>query len=184
MFKTTLTAAALAMLLAGPAFADDDRRGWRDDDRYDRRHDDHDKDRRGRGHDKRDDRRHQGHRDDDRRYYYSYRDNDRRYYRKDWRPYYAPYHYRAHNHWRHMPPVRYSISFGYRSGYEQAWLDWGRYGRHDRYWRRYSFRGDFGFRDGYEAGWRDAARYYGDYGPGYWSRDPRGSWFFGFRIDG
>ena len=54
MFKTTLTTALLAMLLAGPAFADDDdRRGRGDDrdDRYDRRHDDRNDDEQEAGHD-------------------------------------------------------------------------------------------------------------------------------------
>lgn len=202
MFRKTVTAAALALLVAAPAYAGDDDREHRgskydlfrqvdrdhdrDDDRDhrrgDRRHDD-----RHRGHDRRDDRR------DDWR---NSHDNGRHYgwykpkHRSDWRRdypryrYYPDYRYRS---WRHSPPTRYSVSFGYRSGYELAWLDWDRYGRHDRYWRRHSYRGDYGYREGYEDGWRDASRYYDyDYGyrSGYWSRDPRGSWFFGFRIDG
>ena len=59
-----------------------------------------------------------------------------------------------------MPPYRYSVDFGYRSGYELAWRDWLNYGRHDRYWRRNAYYG-YGvghtYRSGYEAGWRDAA---------------------------
>ena len=49
MIRNTVTAAALAMLLAGPAWADDDhdRRG---DERYDQRYDRHDD--RGRDHDR------------------------------------------------------------------------------------------------------------------------------------
>jgi len=200
MFKTTLTAATLAMLLAGPAFADDDDHRGRGDDRgdgYDRRHDDRDDDRfdrrddrrddrrhdrrddrrDDRRHDRRDDRRNDGYwHDDVRRYYYDGRDH------RDWRDYRRGNHYRD---WRYVPPSRWSISFGYRSGYEAAWDDWGRYGRYDRKWRRHSFRNDHGFRAGYEAGWRDASRYYGHgYRPRYWARDPRGSWYFGFQIDG
>lgn len=197
MFKTTLTTALLAMLLAGPAFADDDdRRGRGDDrdDRYDRRHDDRNDDRSDRRHDRRDDRR--DHRRDDRRDDRRYdgrggdrywHDDVRRYFydgrdRRDWRDYRRDYRGRD---WRYVPPVRWSASFGYRSGYEAAWDDWQRYGRYDRKWRRHSFRGDHGFRAGYEAGWRDAARYYGHgYRPRSWARDPRGSWYFGFHIDG
>lgn len=184
MFKTTLTAATLAMLLAGPAFADDDdRRGRGDDrdDRYDRRHDDRDDDRNHRRNDRRHDRR--DHRRDDRnwhdnlrRYYYDGRDG------RDWRD------YRRWNNgrdWRYVPPARFSISLGYRLGYEQAWNDWHRYGRHDRRWKRHSFRHDHGFRAGYEAGWRDAARNYSyGYRPRSWARDPRGTWYFGFHING
>ena len=165
MIKSTLTAALLATLLAGPAFADDDddrRRGDGRDDRYDRRYDDRD-------HDRHDRRRHDR-RDDDRRHGHDWRD-DRRWHRD--------------RDWRHVPPAHYRLSFGYRSGYELAWRDWQRYGRHDRRWRRNSYRSDFGFRIGYDAGWRDAARYYGrGYRPRYWERDPHGSWYFGFRIDG
>ncbi|HXV40138.1 MAG TPA: hypothetical protein VD701_04145 [Steroidobacteraceae bacterium] len=201
MFKTTLTAAMLAMLLAGPAFADDDDdrrgRGGDRDDRYDRRHDDRDDDRSDRRDDRRDDRRHDrrdDRRDDrrfdgrnDRRNDGYWHDDVRRYFRdgrdrRDWRDHRRDYRGRD---WRYLPPVRWSASFGYRAGYEAAWDDWGRYGRYDRKWRRHSFRGDHGFRAGYEAGWRDAARYYGHgYRPRSWDRDPRGGWYFGFHIDG
>lgn len=191
MFTKTLTAAMLALLFAAPAHARDDDRGYRDrdcDSKYDciRRLDrDGDRDHR------RDDRRR-----DDRYRDYSRHDNGHHYgwykpkHRSDWRRYYPRHRYYPeyrYRSWRHAPPARYSVSFGYRSGYELAWLDWDRYGRNDRYWRRHSFRGDYGYREGYEDGWRDASRYYDyDYGyrSGYWSRDPRGSWFFGFRIDG
>jgi len=186
MFKTTLTAATLAMLLAAPAFAGhDDHRGRGDDrdDRYDRRHDDRDDDRHDRRHDRRDDRRH------DRRH--DRRDDwrDDRYWHDDVRRYYRGRHddrsWHRYRHWRHVPPARYGTSFGYRSGYELAWDDWRRHGRYNRGWRRHSFRGDYGFRAGYEAGWRDAAIHFSDgYGPRYWARDPRGSWYFGFHIDG
>lgn len=198
MFKTTLTVATLALLLAGPAFADDDRRGRGDDrgDRYDHRDDDRDHryDRRDRDRDHRYDRR-----DHDRDHRYDRR-HDRRYDRRDgWRDdrywtdnvrsYYRGRYYdrdrRDYRHWRHVPPARYGLSFGYRSGYELAWDDWRRHGRHDRGWRRHSFRGDYAFRAGYEAGWRDAARYFSrGYRPRYWERDPYGSWYFGFEITG
>ena len=62
--------------------------------------------------------------------------------------------------WRYVPPYRYSLDFGYRSGYELAWRDWQRYGHHDSYWRRSAFYG-YGvgntYRAGYDAGWRDPA---------------------------
>ena len=87
-----------------------------------------------------------------------------------------------------MPPHRYSIDFGYRSGYELAWRDWLNHGRHDRYWRRNAFYGygsGHAYRTGYEAGWRDAAIYYSrGYRPNYWSYDSHGGWFFGFSISG
>jgi hypothetical protein len=193
MYKQILTAASLALCLAGPAAADgDDRRERgevarkaqqiqaraadrrRDDDRHD-----------WRGHD-RDDDRHDW-RDHDRR-----RDDDWR--RRGWR--YDGWHndgwrhYRGHDnrHWRYVPPDRYRVDFGYRSGYELAWRDWLDHGRHDRYWRRSAFYG-YGsghtYRSGYEAGWRDAAYYYNrGYRPNYWSYDPHGGWFFGFSISG
>ena len=86
--------------------------------------------------------------------------------------------------WRHFPPSRYQLDFGYRSGYELAWRDWLNHGRNNRYWRRSSFYGygiGYTYRSGYEAGWRDAALYYGrGYRPDYWSYDPRGGWFFSF----
>jgi len=87
-----------------------------------------------------------------------------------------------------VPPTRYSVDFGYRSGYELAWRDWQSYGRYNRYWRRQAFYGygvGYSYRSGYEAGWRDAANYYGrGYRPDYWAFDPRGGWYFGFRIEG
>lgn len=193
MLQTTLTAATLALLLAGPAFAgDDDRRGRGDgrDDRYERRHDDRDDGRAEHRHERRDERRHDGdwRRHDGRRHDRHWHDDVRRYYyydgrdNRDWRDYRRGYRGRD---WRYVPPPRWSVSFGYRAGYEAAWGDWHRYGRHDRRWRRHSFRHDHGFHAGYEAGWRDASRYYGyGYRPRYWARDPYGSWYFGFRIDG
>jgi len=170
MIKTTLTAGMLAMLLAGPAFGDDDddrrRRGHDRDDRHDRRHDDRRHD------DDRDDRRYDHRRNDHGRY--DHRRDDRRY-----------GHWRSNRHWRHVPPVHYRVDFGYRSGYELAWRDWVQYGRNDRNWRRRPYRADFGYWAGYEAGWRDAARYHRPgYRPGYWARDPRDGWYFGFHIDG
>jgi len=177
MIKSTLTAAALAMLLAGPAFADDDgRRGDRDRDRGERHsdrrdHDRHDNDRRR--HD-RDDRRHDR---DHGRY-----DRDRR--GGEWHDFVR----QNARYRRHLPPSRYRADFGYRSAYELAWSDWGRYGRYDRGWHRpipRQYRGHHGYRSGYEAGWRDASRYYrSGYRPRYWARDPRGSWYFGFHITG
>lgn len=190
MFKTTLTAATLALLLAGPAFADDDHRGrgadrgdrydHRDHDRdhrYERRDGDRDRHRYDRRHDRRYDRRDDRYWTDNVRSYYRGRHHDR-----DWR---HDRHWRQDRYWRHVPPARYGLSFGYRSGYELAWDDWRRYGRHDRGWRRHSFRGDYAFRAGYEAGWHDAARYFSrGYRPRYWERDSYGSWYFGFEISG
>lgn len=154
MIKSTLTAATLALLLAGPAFADDDDRDRGD--RHSYRHDD--------------DRRHDGW------------DYDHRRYDDDWR--YDGRHKDRHR--RHVPPSRYQADYGYRSAYDLAWNDWARYGRHDRRWNRSipkRYRGDQGYRAGYEAGWRDAVRYYNrGYRPYYWSRDPRGDWFYGLRI--
>jgi hypothetical protein len=99
-------------------------------------------------------------------------------------------YYRSHDnrHWRYCPPYRYSLDYGYRSGYERAWRDWLNYGRYDRYWRRGSFFG-FGvgslYRSGYDAGWRDAAYYYDrGYRPDYWGYDQQGGWYFSFRIEG
>lgn len=136
--------------------------------------------------DRREDRRHDWDRDDRRR------DDDWR--RSGWQ-YQGRHHdgwryYRGHDHrhWRHLPPHRYSVDHGYRSGYELAWRDWLHHGRHDRRWRRSAFHGygpGHSYRSGYEAGWRDAAYYYGrGYRPDYWSYDPLGGWFFGFRIGG
>lgn len=195
MIKSTLTAATLALLLAGPAFADDDdgRRGGNDRDRGDsngyrhdddRRHDDKwrfdDKGKRKKDWRRDDDRRHDG-RDYD-RHRYDDRDYGRRGYDDDWR-----YDGRNDDRYRrHVPPSRYRADYGYRSAYELAWSDWARYGRHDRRWNRSipkRYRGDQGYRAGYEAGWRDAARNYNSgYRPNSWSRDPRGNWFYGFRI--
>jgi len=155
---STLTAAALAMFLASPAFGDDDDRG------------------RGRGHD-RDDR--HDRRDDDRRDYRSHDRDDGQWRHDNWRD---------DRHRRHVPPVRYRADFGYRSGYELAWRDWTRYGRHDNRWRRAPstwYRADFGYRSGYEEGWRDASRHYGaGYRPRYWAQDPRDGWFFSFGFEG
>jgi len=161
----------------------DDRVRGRDDDHDDwRHHDRHD-------HDWRDDDRRHGHdwdrndwrRDDDWRrrgwHYHGWRNDGWRYYRGY-----------DNRHWRYVPPYRYSLDFGYRSGYELAWRDWQRYGYHDRYWRRSAFYG-YGvgnaYRAGYDAGWRDASYHHGrGYRPDYWSYDPQGGWYFGFRIDG
>jgi hypothetical protein len=175
MIRTAWTAVTLAALLAGPAFADDDRRG-RDRDRDDRReHRD----------DRRDDDWRRGDRDRDYwhervRRHDDVRHDKRRYDKKR-------YDHRGYErHRRHLPPARYRADYGYRSGYDLAWRDWVRYGRHDRRWRRSYWNGsNHGYRSGYEAGWRDAARYYGaGYRPRYWARDPRGGWFFGFNLDG
>jgi hypothetical protein len=195
---------------------DDDRgRGHdRDHDRgRDRGHDrdrdrDHDRDRDrdrdwDRDHDRdRDDWR--GHdRDHDRdAYWRNWRDYDRRR-DDDWRRRGWHYHggrddgwryYRGHDHrhWRYVPPYRYSLDFGYRSGYELAWRDWLNHGRYDRYWRRTAFYGygygygsGYSYRAGYDAGWRDAAIYYSrGYRPNYWSHDPYGGWYFSFSISG
>jgi hypothetical protein len=163
----------------------DDDGDWRDHDLHDRDWNDHDRNDR----DWRDDDRHHGHdwdrddwrRDDDWRrrgwHYHGWRNDGWRYYR-----------WHDNRHWRYVPPYRYSLDFGYRSGYELAWRDWLRYGLYDRHWRRSAFYG-YGvgnsYRAGYDAGWRDAAYYYGrGYRPDYWSYDPQGGWFFGFRIDG
>jgi hypothetical protein len=169
----------------------DDNRGDRDRDR-DRARDrggDHD-----RGHDRGNDRNHDrghdwrrdddGHRDRDWR-----RDDDWR--RRGWvhqggrNDGWRYYRGRDNRHWRYVPPPRYTFDFGYRSGYELAWRDWLAYGRHDRYWRRPGYGVSIGYRSGYDAGWRDAAYYYArGYRPDYWAYDPRGGWFFSFRIEG
>ena len=170
MYKQMLIAASLSLLMTGPAATADGRH----DDRSD-----------GRGH---------GRSDIER----DWRDHDRRR-DEDWRRRGWDYHgsrndgwryYRGHDHrhWRYVPPHRYSADFGYRSGYELAWRDWLNHGRHDRSWRRNAFY-DHGvgytYRSGYDAGWRDAALYYGrGYRPNYWSYDPYGGWYFGFRIAG
>jgi hypothetical protein len=191
MYKQILTVASLALCLAGPAAADDERQRGKvmraspstlakaSERRRDDRHDRDD----GRDHDRdRNDWRDQDHRrDDDWRRRGWHHDSSRN---DGWR------YYRGHDnrHWRYVPPYRYSLDFGYRSGYELAWRDWLSHGRHDRYWRRNSFYG-YGsghtYRAGYEAGWRDAAIYYTrGYRPDYWSYDPHGGWFFGFSISG
>jgi hypothetical protein len=199
MYKQILTAASLALLLAGPALAANDRQRGKfkpepqaiqakaharqvHDDRDRGRGDDRD-DWRGHGRDDiyRDVRDHDRRRDDDwrrRGWHYDGGRND------GWR------YYRGHDHrhWRYVPPSRYGVDFGYRSGYELAWRDWLNYGRHDRYWRRNAYYG-YGvghtYRSGYEAGWRDAALYYGrGYRPNYWSYDPYGGWYFSFSISG
>lgn len=167
---STLTAAALAMLLAGPAFGDDDG----------------DRDRRDRGNERGD--RHDR-RDDDRRDYRSHDRDDNHWRRDDWRnDGWRHNGWNNNRNWHYLPPVRYRADFGYRSGYELAWRDWTRYGRHDNRWRRAPstwYRADFGYRSGYEEGWRDAARYYGaGYRPRYWAQDPRDGWFFSFGFEG
>jgi hypothetical protein len=149
----------------------DNDRDWRDRD-HDRDHDwrDHDRDHDWRSHDWR--------RDDDWRRrgwaYNGWRNDGWRYYR-----------FHDNRHWRYCPPYRFSLDSGYRSGYELAWRDWMSRGR---YWRRSAFFGNgVGslYRSGYEAGWRDAALYYDrGYRPDYWSYDPQGGWYFGFRIEG
>ena len=170
MIRTTLTAAALAMLLVSPAWADDDQeRGVND--RYEHRYD------------------RDGRRDDDRRRHDDWRDHDN--WRRDgWRYDRG----RDDNNWsrgrdrRYAPPDRYRADYGYRYGYELAWRDWDRHGRHDRRWHRRPesrYRFDFGYLSGYEAGWRDAEYYFGyGYRPRYWSRDPYGSCFFSFSLSG
>ena len=235
MYKQILTAAWLALCLAGPAAAENDReRGGvarkaqqlqakaseqrrdhdrgRDQDRGDDRGRDHGRgDDRRRDHDRdRDEDRHdwRGHDRDDRRNDWSghdrddierdWRDHDRRR-DDDWRRRGWQYegwrndgwrYYRGHDHrhWRYVPPYRYSLDFGYRSGYELAWRDWLNHGRYDRYWSRNAFYGygsGYTYRAGYEAGWRDAALYYGrGYRPNYWSHDPYGGWYFSFSISG
>ena len=83
--------------------------------------------------------------------YHDWRDHDRRR-DDDWRRRGWHYdggrndgwrYYRGHDHrhWRYVPPYRYSLDFGYRSGYELAWRDWLNHGRYDRYWRRSAFYG-------------------------------------------
>jgi hypothetical protein len=148
---------------------------WRDRD-HDWRDRDHDW--RDHDHDWRD---HDWRRDDDWRrrgwIYNGWRNDGWRYYR-----------YNDNRHWRYCPPYRYSLDYGYRSGYELAWRDWLNYGRYDRYWRRSAYFG-YGsgglYRSGYDAGWRDAALYYErGYRPDYWGYDPQGGWYFSFRIDG
>jgi hypothetical protein len=182
MYKQILTAASLALLLAGPALAANDRQrdnftrepqAMREKATARQVHDDRD----GRDETYRDVRDHDRRRDDDwrrRGWHYDGGRND------GWR------YYRGHDHrhWRHVPPYRYGVDFGYRSGYELAWRDWLNYGRHDRYWRRNAYYGvGHTYRSGYEAGWRDAAFYYGrGYRPSYWSYDPYGGWYFGFSI--
>ena len=184
--KILWTAAALAMLLAGPAWADDDQDGQgggRYGHRYDRRGDDIDQDRRpGYGdHDWR----HEGGRrhDDEWRHHDNWRYDGWRYDRgRD------DNYWRRGRDWRYAPPVRYRADYGYRCGYELAWRDWDRYGRYDRRWHRRPeprYRFDFGYLSGYEAGWRDAEYYFGyGYRPRYWARDPYGSWFFSFGLSG
>lgn len=209
MLKQMLTAASLAVLLAGSAHAaEDPRRGKATLERAEAKRHDRDRDR-NRDHDERPVRdrrdndwqdhgrndRGRGWRDDDR--HHDGRDRDWRR-DDDWRRRGWAYqgwrndgwrYYRGHDsrHWRYVPPYRYTFDFGYRSGYELAWRDWLAYGRHDRYWRRpgYGYGGSYGYRSGYDAGWRDAAFYYSrGYRPDYWAYDPQGGWFFSFRIEG
>ena len=214
MYKQILVAASLALCLAGPAAADNDRhhdkgkhektlnariQDLRDDHERERDRDrgrDGDHDRGDRDRHDRDDRNDwRGHDHDDdwpRDDHWRRRDEDWR--RRGWQ--YQGGHddgwryYRGHDHrhWRYVPPYRYGLDFGYRSGYELAWRDWLNYGRHDRYWRRTAFYGygsGYAYRSGYDAGWRDAAIYYNrGYRPSYWSYDPDGGWYFGFAISG
>jgi hypothetical protein len=183
-------------------------RDRRDHDRGDDRGRGHDRDRdRDRDHDRDDWRGHDRDRDHDRD---DWRGHDRDDIRRDWRDYdrrrdhdwrrrgwhdqgwrsdgWRYYRGHDHRHWRYVPPSRYRLDFGYRSGYELAWRDWLRYGYHDRYWRRtsfYSHGSGYSYRAGYDAGWRDAALYYNrGYRPRYWSYDPQGGWYFGFSISG
>jgi len=127
MIKSTLVAATLATLLAGPALADDKAKHG-DEDRFrgqaqTYRHDDN-----WRGNDGRyDDRRYDDWRYPDRQY-------DRR--------------------WRHIPPVYYRSSSGYRVGYESGWRDAAQ-------------NCHFDYRPG---------RWYRDPRESYW--------YFGFQIDG
>lgn len=206
MIKETLVAASLALLLAGPALAADtakrttivpnraspaEDRDYHRDRGHNRDRDDDHRDRRDHDRDDRD------WRDHDRRHGHDWDRND---WRRDdeWRRRGWYYHggrndgwryYRGHDnrHWRYVPPSRYSLDFGYRSGYELAWRDWQNHGRHDRHWRRSSFYGygvGYTYHSGYDAGWRDAAYYYGrGYRPDYWDYDPHGGWYFGFRFD-
>ena len=207
MLKRIITATSLVLLLAGPAGADSDKSKARtvhkrppaalkfDNTSKYRSHDD-----RGRGHDRDHDRR--DWRDDDR--------HDRDWRRDDWRDHdwrrdddwrrrgwhdngwrsdgWRHYRWHDNRHWRYVPPYRYGLDFGYRSGYELAWRDWLSHGRFNRHWRRSSFYG-YGvgnvYRSGYAAGWRDAALYYGrGYRPSYWAYDPHGGWYFSFSIAG
>ncbi len=181
MLKPLLTAASLTLLLAGVAAAapPDKRRPPATPERVPQ-------------HDSRPDRDHDRDRDRDRD-----RDHNHDRGRDDWRrggwTYQGPRndgwgYYRGgdNRHWRYVPPNRYSFDDGYRSGYERAWRDWLAYGRHDRYWRGGPGYGvNFGYRSGYDAGWRDAAYQYSrGYRPDYWAYDPRGGWYFTFRIEG
>lgn len=173
---------------------------WNHEPRYPHeasRRDDHDREH-DRGHDRGDVRHDRDWRDDDRRHGH---DRDRNDWRRDddWRRQGWHYHgggndgwryYRGYDnrHWRCVPPYRYSLDFGYRSGYELAWRDWMYYGRYDRYWRRGAYYGygvGLSYHAGYDAGWRDAMYYFGlGYRPDYWSYDPHGGWYFSFRIQG
>jgi hypothetical protein len=203
MYKQILTVATLTLLIAGPAAAANDRQRDKHvpqaqpiEAKATARQGNDDRDR-GRGHDRDDDRNDwRGHgRDDidrDWRAYDRRRDDDWR--RRGWHhdgghnDGWRYYRRHDHRHWRYVPPTRYSVDFGYRSGYELAWRDWQNYGRYDRYWRRNAYYGygvGYTYRSGYDAGWRDAAYYYGrGYRPNYWSYDPYGGWYFGFSISG
>ena len=217
MFRQSVMAAILALLLTDPVAAADHltkrptyvpERGPSHNDPKDRGNQEHDRDRdhdrdrgenhdrdhgRDRDHDRRDDdRRDRDWRGDDWRDHDWRRDDD--WHRRGWQ--YDGWrndgwrYYRGHDnrHWRYVPPYRYSLDFGYRSGYELAWRDWLDYGRYDRYWRRSSFYGfgvGYTYSAGYEAGWRDAGFYYGrGYRPDSWAYDPQGGWYFSFRIEG
>jgi hypothetical protein len=184
MFKHTLTAAALAMLLAGPAFADNDK-DRRGDERYDHRADsDHDKGKSknknkdkgitqyrpdDRGRDDNDWNRGRGNRDEDRR-----RDDDQRYDR-DRRYDYDP---RYNNDRRYDNNWRYDNDW---SRFDRWRRDGWRHdrGRDDNFWNRgrdwryvppIRYRADFGYRSGYELAWRDWDRY-GRYNR-HWRRRP------------
>jgi len=195
MLKQTLMAASIALLLAGPASADNGKKpmtmapyrkpipanpapakadaAHRDD----RRDDDRDHDR-GRGRDWNRGRDHDRDRGDDRRDWRSHdgRDDDwrgRNWRDDDWRGRggwhdgWRRDYWRDDRHWRHYPPPSYRLDFGYRSGYELAWRDWLSYGRYDRYWRRSSFYG-FGVGYTYHSGYEAGwrdAAFY--YGRGY-----------------
>ncbi len=196
MLKQALMTASLALLLAGPASADNDKpRGHYVPNKVqpkDTRHDGRDRGR-DRGDDRQDWRGHDGRGDDGRREEWRGRDgrHDDDWRRSDgwrrdddWR--FERWH--DNRHWRYVPPSHYRIDFGYRSGYELAWRDWQSYGRYDRYWRRrpaYGYGVGLAYQSGYDAGWRDASLYFGrGYRPGYWAYDPRDGWFFSFHIEG
>jgi hypothetical protein len=185
MLKQVLTAASLALLLAGPASADDDpRRGKAVPERepaqlarkkasapavVPKRTDpgrpdpgrDHAADR-GRGHD-RDDADHDGrdrdHRDDDRRVH-DWRDNDWHDVahggRNDWRDDDRDGRDRD---WRRDDDWR-RRGWVYQGGRNDGWRYYrGHDNRHWRYVPPYRYTFDFGYRSGYELAWRDWLAY-------------------------